>query len=144
MAPTRPLLVLLAIATAALGLGAPGLGRAQGVEIASDPERALEVSQAAIGRRLDDYRFLDSARRPVRIDEFRGKPLVVNLIYTACVHTCPLISQTILEVAAGAREALGEDSFNIVTIGFDTANDTPERMRGFARTQGLDLDNWRF
>ncbi|MDP6707640.1 MAG: SCO family protein [Alphaproteobacteria bacterium] len=144
MAPAGPRLALLAIAAAVFWLGAPGALSAQGVAVAGDPDRALEVSQAAIGRRLDGYRFLDTERRSVQIDDFRGKPLVVNLIYTACVHTCPLITQTLLDVADGAREALGEDSFNIVTIGFDAPNDTPQMMRAFARTQGLDLDNWQF
>ena len=40
--------------------------------------------------------------------------------------------------------ALGEESFDIVTIGFDTANDTPAAMKGFARQQGIDRPGWRF
>jgi protein SCO1/2 len=43
-----------------------------------------------------------------------------------------------------AQRALGQDAFNVVTIGFDTRSDTPERMRAFARQQGVDLPNWRF
>ena len=38
----------------------------------------------------------------------------------------------------------GTDSFAVVTIGFDTRNDTPERMRAFARAQGIDRPGWRF
>ena len=43
-----------------------------------------------------------------------------------------------------ARAALGEDSFRVVTIGFDTAKDNPEAMRSFARQQGVDLPGWEF
>lgn len=43
-----------------------------------------------------------------------------------------------------AREALGSDSFEVVTIGFDTANDTPDAMAAFAREQGVKADGWRF
>jgi len=43
-----------------------------------------------------------------------------------------------------ARTALGEDSFRVVTIGFDTAKDNPEAMRSFARQQGVDLPGWEF
>lgn len=111
---------------------------------ADDARAALALSRAAIGRQLDDFHFVDSERRPVALSEFRGKPLVINLIYTACVHTCPVIAETLYRHARAARDSLGKDSFAIVSIGFDTANDTPERMRAFARQQGLDLDNWRF
>jgi protein SCO1 len=135
MRPTVPiagLLMLLALPAAAM---APS---------ADDAKAALALSRAALGRQLDDFRFLDSERQPVALSDFRGKPLVINLVYTACVHTCPVIAETLHRHARAARDSLGADSFAIVSIGFDTANDTPERMRAFARQQGLDLDNWRF
>jgi len=43
-----------------------------------------------------------------------------------------------------ARDALGADSFDVVTIGFDAANDSPEAMATFAREQGVDARNWKF
>jgi protein SCO1/2 len=39
---------------------------------------------------------------------------------------------------------LGSDSFAVVSIGFDTANDSPARMQSFARMQGIHVPNWRF
>ncbi len=109
-----------------------------------DPETALQISQAAIGRRLGDYGFRDSARRPVRLSQFRGKPLVINLVYTSCSYSCPLVVQTLRDAVDAARDVLPEDSFNVVTIGFDTRADTPERMRAFAGRQGVRDSNWRF
>jgi len=43
-----------------------------------------------------------------------------------------------------AREALGTDSFDVVTIGFDVAHDTPDAMGAFARKQGVNEPGWRF
>jgi protein SCO1/2 len=43
-----------------------------------------------------------------------------------------------------AQEALGGDSFAVLTIGFDTRNDTPQRMASFARARGVSLPNWWF
>ena len=111
---------------------------------ASDADKALEISKAAIGRQLESYQFRDTERRLVDLSDYRGKPLVVNLIYTACTHTCPVIVQTLHDVASDARDALGRDSFNIITVGFDTRNDTPERMRAFAHMQGVGLPIWQF
>jgi protein SCO1/2 len=111
---------------------------------AFDAEAAIEYSQAAIGRQVGDYRFLDSERNDVRLADLQGKPLVVNLVYTACSYSCPLIVQTLYDAVEVAQDALGADSFAVLTIGFDTQDDTPARMRAFARSQGVDLPNWRF
>lgn len=109
-----------------------------------DEKGALAVSQAAIGAQIDDYRFVDADGNTIRLADYRGKPLVVNLVYTACIRSCPVIVQTLNDAVADAQGALDADSFNIVTIGFDARSDTPDRMRSFARAQGIDLPNWRF
>ncbi|MDP6343210.1 MAG: SCO family protein [Alphaproteobacteria bacterium] len=117
---------------------------AQAADLVLDERQALAVSQAALGGQVGDHRFVDTDGAKLTLAELRGKPLVVNLIYTACVHTCPVIVQTLYEAVTDAQGALGAASFNVVTIGFDTPADTPDRMRSFARGQGVDLPNWRF
>lgn len=111
---------------------------------AFDAEAAIRYSQSAIGRQLGDYAFLDRRGKPAGLAEHRGKPLVVNLVYTACTHTCPLIVQTLYHAVEVAQDALGPDSFSVLTIGFDSDQDTPARMRAYALSQGVDLPNWRF
>lgn len=107
-----------------------------------DENASLAVSQGAIGHTVGDYRFRDSAGRPVAIKDFAGTPLVVSMVYTACDHTCPIITQTLADSIGIAREAVGAGGFKVLTVGFDTRNDTPERMRTFARQQGVGDDNW--
>jgi protein SCO1 len=109
-----------------------------------DEAEALRIGQAAIGRQLADHGFVDSAQQPVRLADFRGKPLVVSLVYTSCSSVCPTIVQTLDSAVAVAQKALGADSFAVVTIGFDVRHDTPARMRAFARAQGIDRPGWRF
>lgn len=109
-----------------------------------DEKEALKYSQSAIGRSVGSYKFRDRSVRSLDLADFQGKPLVVNMVYTACYHTCPMILESLYEGVKIAQDALGEDSFSVVTIGFDARNDTPERMRGYAQTRGVDLPNWRF
>jgi len=111
---------------------------------ANDRNAAIAYSQAAIGRTLGDYSFLDTQSRPVRLSDYRGKPLVVNMVFTACSDSCPIVVQTLRKAVDVAQEAVGRDAFSVVTIGFDAGDDTPERMRAFARSQGVDLPNWTF
>ena len=109
-----------------------------------DEQSALRTSQAAIGQEVRDHRFIDTAMQPVRLSAFVGKPLVVSLVYTSCDHTCPVLTQTLARAVDVARNAFGVNSFHVVTIGFDTRVDTPQRMRSYARAQGIDQPNWRF
>jgi protein SCO1/2 len=110
----------------------------------SNRSEAIALSQAAVGRPLGGHTLRDTSRRRVDLADLDGRPLVINLVYTACSQACPLIVQNLYPAVEAAQEALGEDAFTVATIGFDSRNDTPERMRAFARSQGVDLPNWLF
>ncbi len=107
-------------------------------------QEALKLSQAAIGRTLGDHRFVNTAGQPVALSELRGRPLVVSLVYTSCHDTCPTITNQLSRMLPIARDALGAGRFRVVSIGFDTPNDTPERMRAYARSRGAGADEWLF
>lgn len=140
---------LLHIAAAILCLGIAGATWAhQHAPHANNPtldeKAALATSQAAIGRSVGDYSFIDSRGKTVRLKGLRGRPLLISLIYTSCYHTCPLLTKHLAQVVEIAREALGNSSFAVLTIGFDTAVDTPERMRTYARERGINISEWFF
>lgn len=109
-----------------------------------DSKQALSVSQAAIDRDLGDWTFTDSSGSPVRLSDYRGRPLLISMIFTSCHHVCPAITRHLDVSVRHARQALGDDSFQVITVGFDTAVDTPEAMRLFAKRQGVDDRNWAF
>jgi len=109
-----------------------------------EPEVALKVSQAAIGRSLGDYAFLDRQGRQVRLADYRGKPLLVNFIYTGCTSACPAGTRLLAQTIGKARGVVGADSFRVVTIGFNLPYDSPSALRDFARRFGLETANWEF
>lgn len=110
-----------------------------------DPESALHLSQQAIGRTLGDYQLIDQYGAIVKLrEDHAGKPLVISMIFTSCHHVCPATTKHLAAAIDAAREALGSDSFNVVTIGFDVANDTPQAMAAFARRQGVAQQGWQF
>lgn len=110
---------------------------------AFDEKEALKTSQDAIGNQLGDYTFLNRSGHTVRMSDYRGKPLVVDMIYTHCPLVCATKTRN-LEALKLSRDALGADSFNVLTIGFDTENDTPEAMDDFAKRMDVKLPNWEF
>ncbi len=109
-----------------------------------DEEEALAISQAAIGNSISDYRFRDRRGQNFSLHQLRGKPVVISLIYTSCYHVCPMMTEHLARSVDIAREALGQDSFSVVTIGFDVAVDTPDRMRMFAKQRNIDAEHWYF
>lgn len=108
-----------------------------------DEKEALKASQSAIGKQLGDYTFLSHGGRTVRLSDYRGKPLVIDMIYTHCPFICATKSRS-LDALKLSRDALGADSFSVLTIGFDTENDTPEAMDNFAKRIDAKIANWEF
>jgi len=124
--------------------GAPAYGEETVPTAGFDRDAAVDLSRAAIGRRLADYTFKDIYGEPVHLADFRGKPILISLIYTSCSHYCPLTTQTLAAGVEAAQVAIGKDGFTVLTIGFDVRNDRPSRMRSYQRTQGIDMPNWHF
>jgi protein SCO1 len=69
-------------------------------------------------------------RLPAEMDD--GRPVVLAFIYTSCTTVCPLTSQTLAMV----QQQLGEarDRVHIMSISIDPEQDTPARLRAYART----------
>lgn len=112
---------------------------------AFDTRLALDGSQAAIGRLLaPDLEFTDQRGQRRTLGEFRGRPLIISPIYTSCFGVCPTTTANLRQVADMARAVLGPGTFAVLTIGFDAANDTPERMREYAAARGGGSPGWTF
>lgn len=108
-----------------------------------DEKEALKISQSVIGKQIGDYTFLGRDGRKVRLSDYRGKPLVIDMIYTHCPFVCATKTRN-LDALKLSRDALGADSFKVLTIGFDTENDTPEAMDAFSKRIDAKIPNWDF
>lgn len=109
-----------------------------------DRDEALETSQAAVGAELSNLRFTRSDGEEISLSDYQGQPLLVNMIYTSCVHTCPLIVESLERSVKIARNAMGDESFKVITVGFDTRLDTPKQMKAYAHTRGIRTSGWDF
>ena len=133
----------LAIGPLAIVLVAPA-GAVAGDRVEFDAKMALARSQGAIGVQLEDHRFVDSRGRNVGLADLRGRPLVLSLVYTSCPDTCSVVTRNLARAVRAARQALGETSFSVATVGFDSGFDTPDQMRMYADRQGVTMSDWRF
>ena len=105
---------------------------------------ALRTSQAAIGRTVGGVEMVTADSARLSFEQLRGRPVVLSLVYTSCYHVCSGLTLRLRETVKVARQALGADAFTVVTVGFDTPNDTPERMQSYARERGAEQPGWYF
>lgn len=60
-----------------------------------------------------------------------GRPVVVSFIYTTCTTICPLTSMTLSELQR--KLGTGRDRVHLVSISIDPEQDTPARLRDYAK-----------
>ena len=128
--------VVFALATM---LGSP----AQPASPVLDPGVAIARGEQALGRTIGNYTFADSKGSPLSLRDYRGKPLVISLVYTSCSSVCPPTTQHLIDAVTEAGRVFGLERFAVLTVGFDARNDTVARMAQFASVQGIKFPNWR-
>lgn len=109
---------------------------------------AAPPAEARIGDELPDVELLDENGRRVRLSSFRGRALALTFIFTRCPlpDYCPRMGNHF----ARARELLRADRtlpdrWQLLSISFDAAHDTPEILRNYARAlRGDAPDAWLF
>jgi protein SCO1/2 len=138
---TRLATALLAAALAPAWAAAPPRDDAANV---LDADTALRASEAAVGRDVGDWRFLDRQGRSVRLADYRGKPLLVSFVYSGCFQICPTTTRALAAAVDRLAASFGAGAFNVVSIGFHQPFDSPTALRAFAAQLGVRARNWEF
>lgn len=112
--------------------------------IGLDTRLALRASQDAVGRELGEHLFRDRAGRTVALSRYRGKPLLVSFIYTGCFQICPGTTRALQQAVEALQKSVGPGQFNVVSIGFNQPEDSPEALKAFAAQFHIASDNWEF
>lgn len=105
---------------------------------------AMRLSENAIGKQVGDYALIDRNGRQVSFSSFLGKPVLVSFIYTTCSEICPATTQHLANAVKQMQGALGDDSFIVLSVGFNAPWDSPQAMDEFARRQRIEMKNWEF
>ena len=122
-----------------------------GAKAVGDANKKLRAETAAMSRRqfvregdlIPNFGMLDQNGDFVQIRQYRGKPFVLNFIFTRCQAPtmCPASTTRMSELQMQAREA-GLSGLDFVTISFDPLFDSPGVLRQYAKGYGLDLHNF--
>ncbi|WP_255568696.1 SCO family protein [Comamonas sp. NLF-1-9] len=131
----------LALVACALAIASPASAQERS---GLDVDRALTVSQEAIGRQIGEHILLDREGKPVLLSSYRGKPLLVSFIYTGCFVICPTTTRSLQSAVNELEKAVGPNQFNVVSVGFNQPEDSPQALKAFARQNGIHNANWNF
>ncbi len=92
---------------------------------------------------LTDTVLVDQNGNHVSLASLKGKPLVVDFIYTSCQGECLMETAKLTNVALRLGPELGS-KVTIVSISVDPEHDGPKQLLDYARQQGADEKGWYF
>ncbi len=92
---------------------------------------------------LTDTKLVDQNGNTVALTSLKGKPLVVDFIYTSCPGPCLMETAKLANVALRLGNDLGS-KVTIVSISVDPEHDGPKQLLDYSRQQGADEKGWYF
>lgn len=92
---------------------------------------------------LTDTKLVDQNGNTVSLASLKGKPLVVDFIYTSCPGPCLMETAKLANVARRLGNDLGS-KVTIVSISVDPEHDGPKQLLDYSRQQGADKKGWYF
>ncbi|NQW20055.1 MAG: SCO family protein [Chloroflexi bacterium] len=110
-----------------------------------DTKTATETRDPFVRRPMDrqaaGFKLTDQNGDSVSLNEFRGKWVVVDWIYTSCMTVCPALTGEMIHV----RDALGDrfgKQVQFLSITFDPDRDSVEVMRKYAENVSANTNSW--
>ncbi|HOZ86062.1 MAG TPA: SCO family protein [Niabella sp.] len=79
----------------------------------------------------------------LKLNDLRGKTLVVVMIYTSCKAACPLLVADMKKIEKKIKPN-NLDKISLVLVSIDPETDTPQRLAEFAKTGGMSAPHWVF
>jgi protein SCO1 len=104
-----------------------------------------QVKPPAVGQVAPDFSLTDHTRAPIVLSQLRGKVVALNFVYTSCVlpQFCYRLASQFAAVQKRFKPQMGRDVV-LITITFDPARDTPERLAEYSRQWNADPASWHF
>lgn len=106
-------------------------------------EGARRVAVLRTPRGLPTVLLEDQDGRAFSLQEYRGRLLAVEFIYTRCATVCRSLGMAFRQLRDHLpQDALGRD-VALLSISFDPERDAPASLRTYGRAFGADGTNWR-
>jgi len=95
-------------------------------------------SDTSIFNLKDEWK--NQENKTFKIEDFKGKPTVIAMVYTTCQHTCPIITSKVVSIRESLLKKL-QNKVQYSLISFDPEGDTPKVLSKYKKKRKLDK-NW--
>jgi protein SCO1 len=85
----------------------------------------------------------DQDGRTFSLQDYRGKLLAVEFIYTRCMTICRTLGIAFRQIRDHVPQAMLGSDFALLSISFDTARDDTPSLKAFGDAHGADSRHWR-
>jgi cytochrome oxidase Cu insertion factor (SCO1/SenC/PrrC family) len=90
---------------------------------------------------VPEFSMTDSSGQTFHSGALAGKVWIADFIYTNCPAECPMMTSKMHSVA---KQLIGQQDVQLVSISVDPARDTPPVLREFARRYDAPTQQWTF
>jgi protein SCO1 len=92
---------------------------------------------------LPNITLQDQAGQPVNLSSLKGKPVLIDFIYTSCPGPCLVLTARMKKIARDLGPQLGRD-ITLVSVTVDPEHDGPKQLAYYAKEQGAVFPGWYF
>jgi len=92
---------------------------------------------------LPNITLQDQDGRSVSLASLKGRPVLVDFIYTSCPGPCPMLTAKLASIAKLLGPKLGA-KVELISITLDPEHDHPAELRQYADKQGASENGWLF
>ncbi len=85
----------------------------------------------------------DQDGRRFTLDEYRGRRVAVEFIYTRCASVCRSLGAAFRQIRDAVPEQRLGSEFALLSLSFDPAHDDPAALKAWAAAHGADGEAWR-
>jgi protein SCO1/2 len=92
---------------------------------------------------LPPLKLVDQHNKPLVLSSLKGKPVLVDFIYTSCPGPCLTETQKMAKVADTLSKDLGSKAV-LLSITVDPEHDGPQQLLDYAKRQDVERPGWYF
>ena len=100
-----------------------------------------EISESSIFNLTTKWNTQNA--KSIELKELKGKTLVMVMVYTTCKAACPRLVADMRNIAKVIPKKL-DNKVQYVFVSIDPDNDTPKRLKEFAKQNYMDTNNYTF
>ena len=124
-----------------LGIGALWHGTDGFAAFTAESARRAEILRSP--RALPAAVLEDQDGRTFSLQDYRGKLLAVEFIYTRCMTICRTLGIAFRQVRDHVPQPMLESDFALLSVSFDPARDDTASLKAYGDAHGADGRHWR-